>query len=200
MNTWIQTFATVIAVAIMTGAALGQVKSDQPIKTTLCELVKEPKHFDGKMVQIRAAILTGVDLPNDDSRPVSELSLLSDNRCAERIWFARTDIMNGQLTSPTGSSIVVRQDDEYRKMNDFSSRSYVPKNGPPVAVFINCPLFLVISTVTGRFDYIKKAVQEHSRIVSGFGTLNSYDSQLVLQSVSDVVAKPIDPSRYEERK
>lgn len=46
------------------GFAFGQSKSAAPVKTTLCEIAKHPESFDGKRVQVRAIVETGVqDLP-----------------------------------------------------------------------------------------------------------------------------------------
>ena len=43
-----------ITLAVLPGVGFAQVKADEPIKTTLCELVSEPERFNGKMVQVRA--------------------------------------------------------------------------------------------------------------------------------------------------
>ena len=44
--------------------ALGQAKAGEPVKTTVCEIAKHPETFDGKRVQVRATVETGVeDLP-----------------------------------------------------------------------------------------------------------------------------------------
>jgi len=65
-----------------------------------------------------------------------------------------------------------------------------------------------VATVTGRFDHsdsplvafrtgTTRKVSYHS---AGFGHLNGALSQLVVQSVSDVVAIPIDPGIYENER
>jgi len=51
--------------------AFGQAKAGEPVKTTVCEVARHPETFDGKLVQVRALVETGVqDLPSgvaDDS-------------------------------------------------------------------------------------------------------------------------------------
>ena len=48
-----QVFFTVV-LAAAAGAANAQNNGDAPINTTLCELVRTPERFNGKMVQVRA--------------------------------------------------------------------------------------------------------------------------------------------------
>src|ERR1022692_5295409 len=44
--------------------AFGQAKAGDPVKTTVCEIARHPETFDGKQVQVRATVETGVeDLP-----------------------------------------------------------------------------------------------------------------------------------------
>jgi hypothetical protein len=51
--------------------AFEQAQAGQPVKTTVCEIARHPDTFDGKVVQVRALVETGVqDLPSgavDDS-------------------------------------------------------------------------------------------------------------------------------------
>ena len=44
--------------------AFAQSKAGEPLKTSLCEIVKHPEAFDGKTVQVRATVDAGMqDLP-----------------------------------------------------------------------------------------------------------------------------------------
>jgi hypothetical protein len=178
--------------------AFGQIKDDKPIKTTLCRLVKTPEQFVGKLVQIRATIRAGIEA-NDDTSPIYEASLLSDLTCSATVWFAQPGMM-GRQSTPADTSIAARQDDNYRKMIDFLGRQYEPTSGTTAIVCINCPLFSVTATVIGRFEHIQKEPERSAHGVVGFGPLKAYDSQIVLQSVSEVMATPVDRSIYEKRK
>jgi hypothetical protein len=59
-------------------------------------------------------------------------------------------------------------------------------------------MYSVTATMTGRFEHASlKAIRDTSNKIEiiepvGFGHMTMWDSQLVLQSVSDVVAKPVD--------
>ncbi|MGO4885010.1 MAG: hypothetical protein ACLP59_29955 [Bryobacteraceae bacterium] len=63
-------------------AAFGQPKGEEPVKTTLCELTRHPETYDGKVVQLRALIDSGVqDLPSG----------VSDDRCGAELKFFTPD-------------------------------------------------------------------------------------------------------------
>jgi hypothetical protein len=54
MDAVIQT--VIVAVVQLQIVAFGQMKSDEPIKTTVCEIVKSPALFSGKIITVRAPI------------------------------------------------------------------------------------------------------------------------------------------------
>jgi hypothetical protein len=76
------------------------------------------------------------------------------------------------------------------------------------SICFDCPLFEITVTVVGRFDHLEQSniairanrKQKPAPYEAGFGHLNAALNRLVWQSVSDVVAKPIDPAVYEKRK
>jgi hypothetical protein len=72
----------------------------------------------------------------------------------------------------------------------------------------HCPLYEVTATMTGRIDHLEThmvAVRFRPGAAMrtyfvGFGHLNAALTRLALQSVSDVIAKPIDPSVYKKNR
>lgn len=44
----------VAPLTVLAGALFGQTRTGEPLKTSLCELVREPERFNGKIVEIRA--------------------------------------------------------------------------------------------------------------------------------------------------
>src|ERR1035441_2243234 len=54
MNTAVQVVIGTMIAAALPGVMFGQANPDEAIKTTLCELVRTPEQFNGKMVQFRA--------------------------------------------------------------------------------------------------------------------------------------------------
>lgn len=157
----------------------------QPIRTTLCELLKDPDRFNGKMVRVRAKVYFGF-----------EASLLRDG--THEIWLSAgflVTMFRPWGSAPEGSPVVLRKDAEYRKMTAYLSKLHTLKNGSACPL---CPLYAVTVDATGRFDHVDKiATPPEQRRYVGFGHMNGYESQLVLESVSNVVASPIDPSIYE---
>ncbi len=190
-------------------------EDSKPVYSTLCEIMKEPQRFNGKMVRFRATVSTG-----------PESIVLKDDGCSDSIWLSVGEKpASGKLEYAYISSIadiraperldwkplslphpvVLKQDKAYRRLDKYVGKQFKPKDRHEICV--HCPLYVVTATVTGRFDHTDRKwrmVRGHDadRVPSsmGFGHMNSWDSQLVLQSVSDVIAKPIDPSVYEKSK
>lgn len=69
MNAW--RYHLALCLALSPVCVRAQPKLGEAAKTTVCEIVKHPETFDGKLVQVRATVDTGVqDLPSgviDDS-------------------------------------------------------------------------------------------------------------------------------------
>jgi hypothetical protein len=153
-------------------------RSGDPIKTTICELVKNPEPFNGKLVQVRATVRTGF-----------EHSLVEDKSCDSRIWFTgpgATYMTIGRPPAPTGAAVVLKDDREYRRMERYLSKQWHPRKYFPwqkVDICIDCSLYVVTATITGRFDYVKQDPGIPFLRRRGFGHLNGWDSQLVLESV-----------------
>jgi len=146
-----------------------------PVRATLCELVRTPDAFRGRAVEVRAVVQTGF-----------QTSLLRDDTCSTFIWLAGLDTPGPALS----------KDRQYQKLTDSLGRRYKPRNG---AVCVNCPLYKVTATVVGIFEHVSKDASPGSKAPpAGFGFQNSYDSQLVLSGVSNVVAEQIDRSALEK--
>jgi len=74
--------------------AFGQAKAGEPARTTVCEIARRPDAFDGKLVQVRATVETGVeDLP----------ASVSDASCgAELKFYAPDDAQFARLLKSKG--------------------------------------------------------------------------------------------------
>jgi hypothetical protein len=214
-----------ICLALLYGLASGQTKDIPPIRTTVCELMKEPAKFNGKIVQVRGHITSGF-----------EKSFLFDEGCDGRIWFSwrhgtfvssedegvvawafiksesdlrHPDRLKWQPFQPP-RPVALEENDSVKALEKYLTEFYGPKPGemevscPPMA----CPAFAVTATVTGRFDYDPHQLRairgknpgELASTRGGFGHLNMFESQFVLGSVADVVAKPIDRSIYDRKR
>jgi len=210
---------------LLRGVALGQGEVDAPIKTTLCEVKREPDRFNGKIIQVRARIFAAFEYSN-----------LIDDSCAVRTWLSwgdqpivsdkygkdvpvefaymksRSEVKHPERLNwfAVGKPpITLIEDDSSRTAEQFLAQFYATADDLSACPGF-CPKYRVLATVTGRFDFISKrrlmAVREVAtgRVevwekANGFGHLGVSDSKLVLQSVSDVVAELIDRSVYVEK-
>lgn len=101
--------------------------------------------------------------------------------------------------------ITVKADSEFRKLDSYLSKQFKPKGRN---LCISCPLYSVTAAFTGRFDYTNRGLRAYrdkdSKVIGagggGFGHLGGYDSQFVMQSVSEVVAIKIDAAVYKPKK
>ncbi len=66
----------------LAAGVFAQSKTGAPVKTTLCDMVKHPQDFNGKLVQFRATIESGVmDLPSG----------VADESCSAELPFFTPD-------------------------------------------------------------------------------------------------------------
>jgi hypothetical protein len=162
----------------------GSVAGLQAIRTTLCELAASPERFQDKVVEVRAIVQTGL-----------ATNLLRDDTCSTFIWLSGLD--TAQTASGGGTSEALRKDRQFQKMQEYLDKKYKPKSGP---VCTRCPLYKVTATVVARFEHVRKGASDSKTgAVEGFGYMNSYDSQLLLLAVSNVVAETIDRSASENK-
>jgi len=204
-------FRLVLAIfmAVPSGVLSAQNKN-VPIRTTICELVKHPRRYNGRIVEVRATVQGGF-----------ETSALVDPACSERVWFdgpdERTNMRDidgaveyAEMKSPKDADhpnrlkwlplpdpVSLQKDASYQQFADYLGKEYRPKD--PRTICMSCPMFTVTATLTGRYDHASedfRSYRDRSKKVlgvgpSGFGHLNGWASQFVLQSVRDVSAKPV---------
>lgn len=186
--------AVVIAVLLLLGceATVGQ---EGQKKTTLCEIVKNPAPYHGKIVQFRATFQNGL-----------EFALLSVDGCPESIWL---DVppseeppgpivfvpSSGGATAPPPAGerpVRLQRDREYEQFVSYASRFQEDCH--------TCPMYRITATFTGRLDYAGKlaALYHEGKQIgvvgpAGYGHMGLARIRLVLQSVKQVKAKQSPP-------
>jgi hypothetical protein len=184
--------------AVVPGAAFGQANADAPIKTTVCELAKEPSSYKGKIVTVRGRVL--IDFED------FELSTDScDGRNIGRLWL---EYGNGPKRQPTTwccgdmtprDPLRLIQNSDFRKFH----RLLTAQRSEAGCYESDCYLYEVTASITGRVDSIStKPCRDGNRrccAEPGFGHLGVFCSRLVIQSLSDVVAKAIAVSDHKNR-
>jgi hypothetical protein len=195
-------------------AVAGKSDENEPTKTTLCELVKTPDQFNGKMVQFRAEFVSrfqwegfvdescsaklqiGGSHPLDDLKPeqgqYAFTTPADDNDHPERLnW----------KPIPVISPVNLKQDDNYTAFRKCADTKF---RWPDGGACLDCPLYRITVKATGRFDHFETdTVAVRANAVTKASHISYMDaplSRLVLQSVSEVSAIPIDGSVYSEGK
>ena len=161
------------------GRSSGTVNN--PVNTSLCELLLKPDLFNGKMVRLRAVVHVGF-----------ESTLLVDATCKTTDVFldfpARMWLQFEEKSGENEHGIIVRKDEEYEKLGRLLRAQAAP-HGKKI-ICADCPRYTVTATVVGRFDHISDP-DPNKRFGSG-----AWKSQLVLESVSEIVARPYDKTLF----
>ena len=199
-------------IALLTVSALfGQTRAGEPIKTTLCELVKDPERFNNKLVEIRSEFVSRfqwqgfVDETCSAKVQVGALHVLDGQQGQYAFFSLADDLTHPELLSwqPIERRLRVDQkrDDNYRAFRKYSDTKF---HWPDGGRCQDRPLYRIIVTADGRFDYFaSQNVALRANPAEKAVGISDGDLPLlrfVLQSVSDVSATPIDPSVYAVKK
>jgi hypothetical protein len=195
----------------------GQSTPIEPLNVNICELVKEPARFAGKLVQVRsefvsrfqwegfvdescsAKIQVGVFQVLDDLRPeqgeYAFTTASDDNTHPERMAWRPIELPR---------SVHLKLDDNYRRFRQYTDRKF---KWPDGGVCQDCPLYRIEVTAIARFDYFETqtvSVRANSQ-TKAFSYSAGDDSnapllRFVLQSIVDVSGTSVDPSTYSAQK
>src|ERR1051326_2803635 len=195
---------------VLSSTLVGQPKNSEPIKTSLCELAREPERFNDKLVEIRGEFVSHFQWEG-----------FVDETCSTKIQVGAHHVLDGQvgqyafaslddLTHPERLNwqpieprlrVDLKWDANYRAFRKYSDTKFKWPEGGRCQ---DCPLFRTIVTADGRFDRFssQNAALRASPTEKALGISNGNLRLLrfVLQSVSDLSATPIDPSVYSEKK
>jgi hypothetical protein len=207
---------SVFVAAVLAAIAFGQRNADDTIRTTLCEIVKAPERFTGKTIQVRAeyvskfhwtglrdescsaSIPLGVHHPLDDLKPeqgeYAFTTVADDNDHPERLHWKPIERL---------PVVDLKEDDDYRKLQKYAASKF---RWPDGGACQDCPLYRVVLTAVGRFDYFPTqtvSVRANPATKAFHYSAGEPDVpllRLVLNSVSNIATNPIDSSVYIERK
>jgi hypothetical protein len=188
-------------------AAVAESKADTtdasaPVTTTICELARSPERFDGKIVSLHAAILIGFErfeVAADEC----------DGRLIDGVWLEYGKGPKRQPTTwccgdPTPKGpMVLTQNEEFHKFH----RDLIAQYKMAGCHEWDCPCFSITATLTGQFNAVKTEICPDGRsrcpaggAETGFGNHGDASARLVIQTVSEVVATPIDRAVYQRKK
>ncbi len=180
-----------------------------PVEVKVCDVVKNPASFDGKMVRIKGTVVAGFD--------EFVIKDAADPNCGfpvNAIWLSYPQgskaksgpvaIMTAQpahnfagtLNTPTRTPVTLDKSKDFKQFDSLLAQPH--QKG--LDMCLGCARYEVTATLVGRLDTVADAAVKRDasgKIVGfgGFGNMNAYPARLVLASVSDVAPKEIDYSK-----
>jgi len=176
----------------------------QAVDTTVCDILKDPQSFNGKIVRIKGTVSVGFDQ-----------FVVKGPECGQHvnaIWLDYPEYteakagpaallqlqpahnFSGTIPAVERSPVKLDKDKAFKQFDTLLSTAYKTKG-----VCLGCMKYEVSATLVGRLDGAVAGIQRDSAgkivAISGFGNLNAYNARLVLQSVTDVVPREIDYSK-----
>jgi len=180
-----------------------------PVDVNVCDVVKSPASFDGKMVRIKGTVVAGFDefLIKDSTDPncgfpVNGIWLSYPQGSKAKsgpvaiVTAQPAHNYAGTLKTPTRTPVTLDKSKEFKQFDSLLSQPH--QKGADMC--LGCARYEVTATLTGRLDTvadpsIKRDAQGKIVSFGGFGNMNAYPARLVLASVSDVTPKEIDYSK-----
>src|SRR5208337_1830009 len=177
--------------------------SAQAIDTTVCDILKNPSAFNGKIVRIKGIVSVGLDQfvvkGPDCGQPVNAIWLSypegtkAKARPAAMLQLQPAQNFAGAVEAVIRNPVSLDMNKDFKQ---FDSLLSTPNKG---GMCLGCVRYQVNATLVGRLDGVKAELRRDASgkivSISGFGNLNAYSARLVLQSVSDVVPQEIDFSK-----
>ncbi|HEV2135033.1 MAG TPA: hypothetical protein VGR47_12415 [Terracidiphilus sp.] len=194
-----------LALLVCAGACALQA---QVVDTTVCDVLKNPASFNGKIVRIKGTVTAGLDQfmvrGPECGQPVDGIWLAYPEGTKGK---AGPDAMlevqpahnfAGKFSAPARAAITLQKDKAFKQFDSMLAEVH---KGPYMCV--GCRRYQVTATLVGRLDGVSDASLQRDASgkitgFGGFGNMNAYPARLVLQSVSDVTPKEIDYSKADE--
>ena len=180
-----------------------------PIDANVCDVVKNPASFDGKMVRIKGTVVAGFDefVIKDATDPncgfqVNGIWLSYPQGSKAKsgpvaiVTAQPAHNFAGTLKTPTRTPVTLDKSKDFKQFDSLLAQSH--QKGADMC--LGCARYEVTATLVGRLDGVADALVKRDasgKIVGlgGFGNMNAYPARLVLASVSDVTSKEIDYSK-----
>ena len=176
----------------------------QATDATVCDILKSPQSFDNKIVRIKGTVVASFDQfvihDADCGQDVNGIWLsYPQGTKAKSGPMAMVELkpahnFGGTATAPAARTpVTLEKSKDFKEFDNRLSQMHSKGTG----LCMGCVENQVTATVIGRLDSVASATLKRDasdKIVGmgGFGNLNAYPAQLVIQSVSDVTVKPED--------
>ena len=191
-----------LVLALFTVAAVCSLNA-QAVDVKVCDVVKNPKQFDGKIVRIKGTVFAGFDS-----------FIIKDTECGfpiDSIWLEYPQGAKGKAgatatlhiqpahnyagpwVAATRTAVTLDKSKDFKQFDSALAQTHNKGAG----MCLGCARYQVSATLVGRLDAvadptIKRDASGKITDFGGFGNMNMYPARLVLQSVSDVAPKELD--------
>jgi hypothetical protein len=182
----------------------------QVVDTNVCDVLKNPKSFDGKIVRIKGTVVAGFD----------QFMVKDSSTCGfaiNSIWLSYPQGTKGKagpialleiqpahnfsatFTPEARTPVTLDKSKDFKQFDSLLAQAHNKGAG----MCLGCARYEVSATLVGRLDGVADATLERNKAgkivgFGGFGNMNAYPARLVLQSVSDVSPKEVDFSKSDE--
>jgi hypothetical protein len=176
----------------------------QAVDATVCDILKNPTSFNGKIVRVKGTVSAGFDQfvvkGVGCNLPVSDLWLSypegtrAKSGPAAMLQLQPARNFSGTFTPVERAPVHLEKNKDFKQFDNLLSTPY--RSG---GMCLGCVRYEVDATLVGRLDGTTPAMRRNDAgkivAIDGFGNLNRYAVRLVLQSVSDVVSHEVDYSK-----
>ena len=204
----------VVLIGLLLGSGFGlhaqaAAPPSGPIDVNVCDVVKNPASFDGKMVRIKGTVVAGFDefVIKDATDPncgyqVNGIWLSYPQGSKAKsgpvaiVTLQPAHNFAGTLKPATRTPVTLDKSKDFKQFDSLLAQPH--QKG--LDMCLGCARYEVTATLTGRLDTVADASIKRDasgKIVGfgGFGNINAYPARLVLESVSNVTPKEIDYSK-----
>jgi len=196
---------------LLAGLVLGLgcgLRAQAVVDTTVCDVVKKPASFDGKMVRIKGTVVAGFDEfvikdaadPNC-GYPVNAIWLSypagskAKSGPVAMVTVQPAKNFTGTYKAPARTPVMLDKSKDFKQFDSLLAQPH--QKGADMC--LGCARYEVTATLVGRLDAVADATlkRDAGKIVGfgGFGNMNAYPVRLVLESVADVTPKEVDYSK-----
>ncbi len=183
-----------------------------PVDAAVCDVVKKPQAFDGKIVRIRGTVVAGFDefVIKDSTDPNCgypvnaiwlDYPVGTKGKAGPAAMLVIQPAKNfaGKLTTPARAPVTLDKSKEFKQFDSLLAQ----KHEKGADMCLGCTRYEVTATLVGRLDSVADATLQRDasgKIVGfgGFGNMNAYPARMVLESVTDVTPKEIDYSKNDD--
>jgi hypothetical protein len=177
----------------------------QAVDATVCDVLQNPASFNGKIVRIKGTVAASLDRfaieGTGCNQRVNDIWLsYPDGAKAKSGPVAIVELLPAHnyaaaLDATQHTPVTLDKSKDFKEFDSLLSAQFKENS-----MCLACSKNKVTATLVGRIDSVGGAGwtrDKDGKVVSwsGFGNLNAYAARMVLQSVSDVAAQPIDYSK-----